>query len=246
MIVLDIIDSEFGTIEVLQRRLSGSLLYRQGGVLQSEADSAGASLASYIHAIFGLILQNNAHNVLVIGCGGGTLATMLAQSGRDVTVIDINPASFAIARKYFRLPVTVTCHVSDGKSFLRRSRELYDAIVIDAYNGGRLPAHLESLEFFDLARRRLPAAGSVFANVHLQNESDRHADEISACMGGIWNNVRILDSEIALDRNAIVMGGDVRRLETPTVIIQPAIDAELIERELLSMKFRPCRTNIRM
>src|SRR5215471_722422 len=213
MIVLDVIDSAFGTIEVLQRRSSGSVLYKQGGVFQSEADQNGASLASYIHAIYGLLLQNNALNVLVIGCGGGTLATMLANSGRNVTMIDINPASFAVARKYFKLPAKVTCHATDGKSFLRRSLDLYDAIVIDAYHGDRVPAHLESSEFFALARRRLSAAGSVFANVHLENDHDRHADQIAASMGKVWDDIRILDSEGVPDRNAIVMAGAVSQLE---------------------------------
>lgn len=244
MIVLDLIDSKFGSIQVLQRRLSGSLLYKQGGVCQSEADWDGASLASYIHAIHGLILQNDAHSVLVIGCGGGTLATMLTQSGRDVTMIDINPASFAIARKYFRLPVTVACHVSDGKSFLRRSDALYDAIVMDAYHGDRVPAHFESRKFFELARSRLSPGGSIFANVHLQNDFDRRADHIAACMREFWSDVRILDSEGALDRNAIVMAGAVSQLDTPHLTIPPAIDARLVERELLSMKFRPLKTDI--
>lgn len=244
MIVLDVIELALGTIEVLQRRLSGSLLYRQGGVCQSEADPDGASLASYVHAIHGLILQSNIRNVLVIGCGGGTLATMLVKSGLEVALIDIDPTSFVIARKYFKLPVTVECHVSDGKSFLRRSRSSYDAIVIDAYHGDRAPTHLESRTFFDLARQRLSAGGAVFANVHLENDFDRRADKVAICMGSVWNDVRILDSEGATDRNAIVMGGAVRQLRPPNVAIQPAIDARLIEQELLSMKFRPYRTDI--
>jgi spermidine synthase len=244
MIVVDVIDSAFGTIEVLQRRSSGSLLYKQGGVFQSEADQDGASLASYIHAIYGLILQSNAQNVLVIGCGGGTLATMLAKASRNVTMIDINPVSFAVARKYFKLPVTVKCHASDGQSFLRRSHALYDAIVIDAYNGNRVPAHLESPVFFDLTRRRLFASGSAFAYVHLENNHDRHADRIAASMALVWDNVRILDTEGALDRNAIVMAGDVSQLDGPNVMVQPTVDTRMIERELLSMKFRPCRAEI--
>jgi hypothetical protein len=168
---------------------------------------------------------------------------MLVKDGRDVTIIDVNPASFAIARKYFKLPVTVACHVSDGHSFLRRTRSLFDAIAIDAYHGDLVPPHLETFEFFDQARQRLSADGSVFVNAHLQNDFDRHADQIAACMGNVWKDVRILDSEGTLDRNAIVMGGAVSQLDTPNVTIQPAIGARQVERELLSMKFRPCRTD---
>ena len=239
MILLDVIDSEFGIIQVLQRRLSGSLMYQQGGCQQSEADLNGTSLASYIHAIYGLIIQNRALNVLIIGCGGGTLATMLAKSGRNVTMIDINPASFALARKYFHLPITVACHVSDGQSFLQRFRTLYDAIVVDAYDGDCMPTHLQSLEFFYLVRKRLSADGSVFVNVHLHGDSDRHADQIAVRIGNVWKDVRILDALGATDRNAIVMGGVVGQLSSPGLIVPPAMDVPLMEQELLAMRFRP-------
>lgn len=239
MILLDVIDSEFGIIQVLQRRLSGSLMYQQGGCQQSEADLNGTSLASYIHAIYGLISQRRALNVLIIGCGGGTLATMLARSSHKVTMIDINPASFALARKYFNLPVAVACHVSDGQSFLRRFGTLYDTIVVDAYNGDCIPAHLRSLEFFHLVGQRLSADGSVFANVHLHGDADRHADQIAVCMENVWQDVRILDAMGAPDRNAIVMAGAVRQLSAPSMIVPPAIDAPLMEQELLAMRFRP-------
>jgi spermidine synthase len=241
MILLDAINSEFGGIEILQRRQSGSLIYRQGGSYQSEADWDGVSLASYIHALYGLILQNDARNVLIIGCGGGTLATMLVKSSRDVTIVDIDPASFAVARKYFNLPATVACRVSDGKYFLRKSSTHYDTIVIDAYQGGHVPAHLETSEFFGLAHKRLSEFGSVFTNIHLLDDHDRRADQIAARMGNTWNDVRILDSEGAYDRNAIVMGGTVSQLQAPEATILPAIDAKLIEQELHCMKFRPCR-----
>jgi 2-polyprenyl-3-methyl-5-hydroxy-6-metoxy-1,4-benzoquinol methylase len=48
-------------------------------------------LAAYVHALFGLLVQIPVHETLMIGCGGGTLGTMLAKMGRSVTVVDINP-----------------------------------------------------------------------------------------------------------------------------------------------------------
>lgn len=66
-------------------------------------------------------------------------------------------------------------------------------------------------------------------------------DEVAICMGSVWNDVRILDSAGTPDRNAIVMAGAVSQLDIPQLTVQPAIDARLIEQELLCMKFRPCR-----
>src|SRR5659263_249568 len=83
-------NSRFGVITIFQAKRTGSLIYSQGGFFQSEADCNGISLASYIHAIYGLLYQAESQNILMIGCGGGTLATMLSKEGRDVTVVDVN------------------------------------------------------------------------------------------------------------------------------------------------------------
>ena len=69
----------------------------------------------------------------MIGCGGGTLGTMLDRAGRSVTIVDINPQSIALARQYFSLPEQIPCHVVDGAAFLRRSQATFDAIIIDAF-----------------------------------------------------------------------------------------------------------------
>ena len=50
------------------------------------------------------LMQAGVRDVLMIGCGGGTLATMLARSHVAVTVVDLHKLSFEIARKYFHLP----------------------------------------------------------------------------------------------------------------------------------------------
>ena len=241
MIKLDTIESAFGTINVFKRKSTSAITYEQGGCCQSEADSNGISLASYIHAIFGLILQTKARKILMIGCAGGTLATMLAQAGRKVTIIDVNPASFTLAKQYFALPDSVECRISDGKSFLYSDTKTYDAVVLDAFHGDHIPAHLKSLSFYYLVSDRLSRRGAVFANVHVEHDFDRHADRIAGCMSNVFPDVRLLDSEGYDGRNAIVMAGAVSNLHAPSMIVPPAANGIAIESELATMKFRPWR-----
>jgi Integrase core domain len=70
------------------------------------------------------------------------------QNGRSVTVVDINPQSITLARRYFSLPAHVACYVDDGASFLRRSEKAFDSIGIDASTEERVPHQLCSVEFF--------------------------------------------------------------------------------------------------
>lgn len=241
MIRLDTVETEFGTITVYKKKLTGSITYEQGGCCQSEADRDGISLASYIHAIFSLLFQAKARKILMIGCAGGTLATMLAQAGRKVTIVDVNPASFILAKRYFSLPDSVDCQVADGKSFLYTDTRTYDAVVLDAFHGDHIPAHLQSLGFYYLISDRLAQRGAVFANVHVDHDLDFHADRIAERMSNVFHDVRVLDSQGYQDRNAIVMAGAVSHLKTPKVLISPTAEGSAIETELATMKFRDRR-----
>ena len=238
MIKLDTVETDFGTINVFKKRLSGAIAYEQGGYHQSEADSNGVSLASYIHAIFDLIRQSKAHKILLIGCGGGTLATMLSRVGKSVTAIDVNPASFVIAKQYFSLPDSVHCQVADGESFLRANMQVYDAVVIDAYQGHRVPNHLKSFRFYSLVRERLSQRGTLFANVHVEHVFDHRVDRVAEGMSMVFPDVRVLDAKMVSEHNAVVMAGAVKRLDAPKLLVPPAIDRQLIESELADLKFR--------
>ncbi|HEY2876642.1 MAG TPA: fused MFS/spermidine synthase [Reyranella sp.] len=216
-----------------------TVAYWQDERHQSEADHAGVSLAAYIHAIHHFLRQAECRNVLMIGCGGGTLATMLRADGVKVTIVEINPRSFAISRRYFHLPDDVECHVGDGRAFLRASRRRYDAIVLDAYDGNRLPAQMGKPSFFKLARSRLhPMHGVLFVNVVMRNDRDRHLDSVAALMRKAFAEVRLLDAKGTIDRNAVAMAGAVADLTVPTMTIRPKAGVRLLRQEIKAMAFR--------
>ncbi len=229
MITLAKKSTAFGEVTILQRRATGSHIYQHEDWFQSEADRNGISLAAYVHAIFGLLTQTPAHDVLMIGCGGGTLGTMLAKAGRLVTIVDINPDSIALAREYFSLPAHIACYVDDGALFVDRGQKLFDAIVIDAFVDDSVPRHLSSKEFFMRVRQRLKASGCVFLNVLLQHGSDLSADIIAGNMADAAFNVRVLEFPGPMVRNAIVMGGAVNGLQVPTLLMKPeSLDDEIM------------------
>jgi len=230
--------TEFGEIWIVQSRAAGSHLYWQEGWAQSEADRNGVSLAPYVHAIFGLVAQTTANATLMIGCGGGTLGTMLARAGHSVTVVDINSQSIALARQYFSLPKHVTSYVEDGASFLARNDAVFDAIIIDAFVEEKVPRHLCSVEFFGLVRQRLAPAGCVLINVFLQHGSDLSADIIAGRMAHAGFHVRVLVSPGPNERNAIVMGGAVATLREPALLMKPEVLYEEVAADLQAMRFR--------
>jgi spermidine synthase len=239
MITLARLSSMQGEIAILHQESTGRVLYRQGEWYQSEADANGVSLAPYIHALYGLLLQGGCRDVLMIGCGGGTLATMLRHAGVGVAIVDVAAHSFALARQYFRLPADVPCHVADGHEFLRTHDDLYDAIVLDAYEGDRIPTHFLTEDFLRQVKARLRPGGCMLANIHVLHDFDPAPDRFAFLVERVWRDVRLLDGRGIVHRNAIVMAGAVASLVPPTLVVAPDAGSEEIVRELARLAFRP-------
>jgi spermidine synthase len=233
--------SEFGEIEIRRSRKDGSHAYVRGDWYHSHADRSGVSLAGYVHALYGLIGQADAGRVLVLGCAGGTLATMLARAGKRVTTVDVDPDSFDLARAYFGLAPDVECHVEDARRFLERTTASFDAIVVDSFFRNALPAHLCSTGFFRLARGRLTARGMILFNAVVAHDLDRIADRLAAGMAEAGFATRILDTSGERDRNAIILGGPVARLRPPRLLVTTDTMADALAAELDAMAFRERR-----
>jgi spermidine synthase len=220
---------------------TGGISYWQAGDHQSVADRNGVSLAEYIHALFGLLLQKRPRHVLMIGGAGGTLATMLTRRGIQVTLVDINPMAFDIARLYFQMPAGVKCHVSDGVAFLRRNSARYDAIVLDAFSEEKIPRHFLKAAFFRLVKKRLMRGGFFLINITVLDDEDLVPDGVCWALKRAWRDVRLLDSEGFENRNAIAMAGAVRTLERPRLRMKPTTGARTLRKELSELSFRPLR-----
>jgi spermidine synthase len=235
--------SPFGRITI-EEDSRGNRAYCQGGYFQSHADGNGVSLLIYVHALYGLLAQTDAESVLMIGCAGGSLATMLTRAGRRVTAVDVNPQAPDLARRYFGLPDSVDCAVADARAYLVATRRSFDAVVLDAFHGGRIAEDFHDEDFFARVAKRLKPGGAVFANVHVTSDRDRTADRIAAAMSGPFGTVRILDRPRGRYRNAVVMTGAVSRLKAPKLLMEPDSGAGRIRNALQRMRFRaPARRN---
>ncbi|GAB2178329.1 spermidine synthase [Dongia sp. agr-C8] len=241
MITLANIETDLGPVSILRNRRTGAIAYWQDSAFQSEADTRGISLAAYVHALHGFLRQKDCRDILLIGCGGGTLATMLAAQGSRVLVIDVNAWSFALAKKYFSLPATVECQVGDGRAYLETTSRRFDAIVLDAYHEGRIPDHFRDAAFAAVALRGLQPGGMLLANVFLPHDLDDTADRFAWMLQAQYSSVRLLDQTGASCRNAIVLAGAVDGLQAPVLISPPQVSADEIAEDLKKMRFRPLR-----
>jgi spermidine synthase len=221
---------------------TGGISFWEKSDNHSVADRCGISTADYIHAMYGFLRQAKSRHVLMIGCGGGTLATMLRRAGVKVTIADIDGRNFEIAHAYFHMPDDVECHVADGADFLRRDSRKYDAIVLDAYTDNEMPRHFKKRAFFNLMKSRLRARNAiVLVNLMASGDDDHGPDRIARLMKRTWSRVRLLDSEGCEGRNVVMAAGAVKTLKRPRLMLRPKRCAKALAAELKAMDFRPLR-----
>jgi hypothetical protein len=111
----------------------------------------------------------------MVGLGVGTLATY-ARPGDRYRFYEINPEVLRMARAHFTYlaDCQVTPEVEMGDARLSLERELstddppqFDVLVLDAFSGDSIPAHLLTEEAFEIYRPHV-APGGVIA-VHITN-----------------------------------------------------------------------------
>jgi spermidine synthase len=227
---------------IVQDNRTGKVSYWQKEYHQSASDAAGVSTADYIHAMYAFLRQAKSKDVLMIGCGGGTLATMLTRQGVAVTILDIHKLSFDIARDYFHLPATVPCHVADGIAYLKKHRHRHHAIVLDAFGEGGMPAKFMKPAFFRLAKSRLKVRGGLFLmNVIVDDDEDSTPDDLVRSLRQQWRRVRLLDTDGWVDRNAVIAAGAVAKLRKPRLLMPPSSGRRKLAWQLDILDWRKIR-----
>src|SRR5882762_5515473 len=191
-----------GEIEIVECSWDGTRIYFEEGVRQSQATPDGESIFTYVKLMNELLYRSK--SILILGCGGGNLATRLAGLGKRLTIVDNNPISFVIAHKFFGLPDDLQCMVSDFRKFIYADDTLYDGIAIDVGGPGFQFNDEFDVETCDAIRARLAPGGRIVMNVTVKNDIDPAPDRIAARLAGDDMQVWIVDEQGIEDRNAII------------------------------------------
>jgi spermidine synthase len=128
------------------------------------------SIFEYTSMMFaGFLFRPDAKKVCLIGLGGGYIPTVFRMHLPQVQLqtVEVDPHVEKLAKQYFSfaVPPGQTLAIDDGRQFLKKSRERYDQIWLDAFNSDYIPAHMTTKEFLKLVKSRLNDGGIVIQNV---------------------------------------------------------------------------------
>ncbi|SDS22687.1 hypothetical protein SAMN04489719_1834 [Agrococcus carbonis] len=159
-----------GRDAVVERDAAGWTL-RVGGFVQSHVGdpaqpprlaSVRWMLAAAIEALGGRAGATALH----LGAGAATLPRALQH--RDPTmrqrVVEVEPALVELVAEVDPLPHGVRLELGDGRAALEATAEPVSLIVIDVFDGGRVPAAFTTVECFHAAREALEPGGTLIVN----------------------------------------------------------------------------------
>jgi spermidine synthase len=122
----------------------------------------------------GYLFKPDAKRVCLIGLGGGYIPLVFRKHLPQVSLqtVEVDPHVDKLARQYFGfiVPAGQSLTIDDGRQFLKRSKDRYDQIWLDAFNSDYIPAHMTTKEFLSLVKSRLAEEGIVVQNVFCGNK----------------------------------------------------------------------------
>jgi spermidine synthase len=163
------------------------------------------------------LLGRPPERVAMLGNAAGTAARAFEKYYPFARVdgVELDPAVSEAGRRFFEMggTRTLTVHDADARSFLRRTDDRYDVIVIDAYRPPYVPFYLATEEFFELVRDRLSPGGIVALNVATTPGDRSLAEHIGGTLASVlprvlaWQPLRF--NQIVIGQNG-ASGGSVR------------------------------------
>jgi len=170
-------DSIYHHITIRQDRIERCMIFgRRRDLRQTciDLEKPDASLFEYSSMMFaGFLFKPDARKVCLIGLGGGYIPTVFRMHLPQVELhtVEVDPLVEKLARQFFgfSVPTGQKLSIDDGRQFLKKSRERYDQIWLDAFNSDYIPAHLTTKEFLVLAKSRLTDGGIIVQNVFSGN-----------------------------------------------------------------------------
>jgi len=201
---LDVVETKSGVITVTQDgtvygggaydgKVNTSIRWDRNGIFR--AHSLGA-------------MHPSPKRVLMIGLATGAWAQVVAHipGVEKLTVVEINPGYLKLISKYDPVKTLLTnprveIVIDDGRRFLHRHDERFDAIVMNTtWNWRGHSTNLLSVEFFELARSRLAQGGLLYFNTTSSDDAKKTAATVFPHAMRVYNCMAVSDAPFSYDK----------------------------------------------
>jgi spermidine synthase len=129
----------------------------------------------YTRSLYGaLFIRPKPARVLMIGLGGAAFHRLFTAAFPQALVhtveLDEKVLELCQTKMAFKPTVRTPVTIMDGRMFVKRNREQWDWLILDAFRGGFVPPHLKTEEFYRECAARLSERGVFISNLHATSE----------------------------------------------------------------------------
>jgi len=172
-------DTIYNSLTVERR---GSIVELRARARGSEALESAIDLTDplqlvvgYTQSLYGAMFINPApKRVLMIGLGGAGFHRLFAAAFPEsvLQTVELDPKVLELCREKMAFQPTDRTPVAimDGRMFVKRNKEKWDWLILDAFRGGFVPPHLKTEEFYRECAARLNDRGVFISNLHATSE----------------------------------------------------------------------------
>jgi spermidine synthase len=172
-------DTIYNSLTVERR---GNIVELRARARGSEALESAIDLSDPLHlvvhytrTVYGaLFIKPNPERVLMIGLGGAGFHRLFAAAYPNslLHTVELDAKVLELCQKHMGFTPTAKTPVTimDGRMFIKRNRERWDWVVLDAYRGGFVPPHLKTEEFYRECAERLSEGGVLITNLHATSQ----------------------------------------------------------------------------
>ena len=139
-------------------------------------------------AVYGSPPEGRPARVLVVGAGGFTFGRGRSERAAEIVYVDVDDRLDEVAAAFLAARAPSGSYVAmDGRAYLLRHAEAFDAIVLDAYaDRTAMPAHLATREFFALVRSRLADGGVLHMNLIVPPRPERLSARVDRTLRSVF------------------------------------------------------------
>ncbi|MEO6246559.1 MAG: fused MFS/spermidine synthase [Opitutaceae bacterium] len=160
-----------GQIVELRARARGS------EALESAVDLADPKrlVVHYTRSLYGaLFIHSKPQRVLMIGLGGAGFHRLFSAAFPTALLqtVELDPKVLELCSTHmaFKPEANTPVKIMDGRMFVKRDRQQWDWLILDAFRGGFVPPHLKTEEFYRECAARLSERGVFITNLHASSQ----------------------------------------------------------------------------
>ena len=165
--------------------------------VQSLKVKSGELTGMYYDYALAAPLLTDGKKILILGMGTGTFALQCKKyfPSAQIIGVEIDEKINALAEKYFDLPAEVEVVTYDGRAFLQADKNIYDVILVDAFQDISPPFQMSSTEFFSLVKNHLKSGGVMVVNMNMRASGAGNINEyLIDTIGKNFSALRIVDA----------------------------------------------------